>query len=192
MSQDHRDQKNNGQNETNFDQKAGDPLLILRNSRPCPSPYLKTRVLAQFRAQEERHGQGAFHRWFWQLLSAGLALALVFSFLQRSPENTYNIAQPYMVRVDLRNISNLDLGYAVVELQDSHLRFVSQKFSLPEEIRQLTVDWQNLIGQNYLPIIVEGTQTGRGRVAVKFYSKEKQLIEERDILLHFSREKEGS
>lgn len=174
------------QNENQLSPQAQEALSILRSSRPEPSTYMKTRVMARLREEGTPKGRA----WLWPSVSLILGLALVLVLVlprsQWAPE-ALSVQKPYMVKVDLRPMDNSDLAYAVIELEGDGIQFSSNKFNEVEKLKSLRIEWQVLIGKQYLPIVIEGIKAGPASVVVRFYDNEQRLVEKKNVQLSFGK-----
>lgn len=167
-------------------------LSALKNLDVEPSPYMKTRVLA--RAREAKEKSRMRFRWFYvfagSCASAFVAAIVSFQMMKggevHAPENFMALNEPYMIKADLREMQGKDLAYVRVEL-DGQVVFASKRFANVSEMRSLTLSWENLLGKQYLPVVVKGTESGNSHVRVHFYDKENNLIKTQDFSLDFNK-----
>lgn len=168
--------------------KEHQTLEVLRQAEPRSSAYMKTRVLAQVREKQAKKRGLPF--WAWFSMGVTFAFALVFVGLNFG-ENLYSgskalgLNKPYMIRVDLAPVQDLNIAYAEVQLGQKFVRFSSKEFARISELRELKIQWQSLAGKSYLPLVVEGTESGVASVFVNFYDTSNRLVQQKTISLDF-------
>lgn len=179
-------QNENDQNEGYSNEQSKAALQSLKSLSMEPSPFLKTRVLAQMRERKQEK-VGFFKKYF---MHAGLATAflfvITFSFLQnKTVMPTYTTGQDYVIRMDIRPYKDSKIAYAEVVLGDGKVEFSSSKFSEISAQKKLTVSWENLVEKQFLPIVIKGMRAGQSKVVVNFYDSENNLVKSQDVNLNF-------
>jgi len=155
-----------------------------------PSPYMKTRVLAKVRAEKSK--RPSYLKWLWPSISGALAFALLVvlvrpDFDQQNPAMQvakYEIGQPYMLKVDLRTYEDQEIAQARIRLNDV-VAFSSKRHSHIKQLKSLTLQWEQLAGKQYLPIVIEGLQSGDGQVLVEFLNDQGQVVDSTTMDLKF-------
>ncbi|MGE4130430.1 MAG: hypothetical protein AB7F86_02265 [Bdellovibrionales bacterium] len=181
-------QYENGKDSLDANVGASKALKSLQEARLSPSPFLAARITAKALAAEPKLGATFGWRAFWAgALASVLLVATSFWVLNRKSQVVeYAVEQPYMLKVDLRSLDPQQISYVVIELQGQPIRFASEKFSEVAEMKSLTLKWENLVGKQYLPLVVKGTSAGDSKVVVHFYDENSGLIMSKDIKLKFS------
>ena len=164
-------------------------IKALQGIHAEPSPYMKTRILANVR-EAEAQKQKAFP-WlqlvFGSLAAAALAVVITFQVMPTSQGEVVALGKPYLVKADLRLLEEADLSYVKVELVGS-VQFSSDKFEHIKEMRSLTLSWDKLVGKQYLPVVVKGVEKGESHVKIHFYNDAGEVVKTQDYQLDFTRE----
>jgi hypothetical protein len=136
---------------------AGDEAL------PEPSPFLKTRILAQLKENATR---AKLRRWKrWAILSPLAAAALVVSiFVYRPAELRAPVNTSILIRVEVEELRGSVIAYAEVELPDD-VTFYSEKYPELHEEREI--------------------RTGLKRVKLRFLDQNEVVLEERQLEIEF-------
>ena len=183
-------QNENDQNEGFSNEQSKAALQSLKSLSMEPSPFLKTRVLAQMRERKQSQ-VGTVHGYIKKyFMHAGLATAFIFvvtfSFLQnKTVIPTYETGQAYVIRMDIRPYKDSKIAYAEVVLGDERVQFSSSKFAEISAQKKLTVSWDNLVEKQFLPIVIKGMSAGQSKVVVNFYDSENNLVKSQDVNLNF-------
>ena len=153
-----------------------------------PSPYMKTRVLAQFREKRTK----SLRLRFWQVLAVGsglLAAGLVFVMFAGPTGNGLGhygavVDRQIAIRLDL-SAESPQVAYVEVQLPDG-VHFYSKSYPEFASLRTLTLDRPAGSSQS-LPIVVLSNQAGVKDVVVKFLGSDKQVIAVRNLKIKFDR-----
>jgi hypothetical protein len=169
-------------------------LISLRKLKVEASPFLTQRVLNNFEAAKKQSNKPWFYQWFWKVSTALSCAALVglavkFSILQTELQSKtqahFSLNRPYLIRVDIRDLSSSEVAYAEVVLAKEGMQFASQDYVDLKDQHKLTVVWEHMLEKQYLPIVVSGTKSGAGQVKVYFYDQENKLVDSKEINLSF-------
>lgn len=174
----------------NENQDYQQKVSALKNLDVQPSPYMKTRLMAQFEDMKKQKQVLWWQRWFFVApLTASFVLIISFVSIQMlSPQQSVlNLNQPYIVKADLRSFSEIPPAFVQVELEEG-LEFSSKKFSKINEMRTIYLSWEQLAGKQYLPVVVRGIQKGTPKVLIKFFDQKNQLIKTESFQLHITSE----
>jgi hypothetical protein len=165
------------------------------NSAPEPSPFLKTRVLAQLREEQRLDAQKSWGSIF-KYLTAGLvsALALVVSYqtlVKNSGALRAQSSRPVALRLETKDLKAKGVSHAKIELAEG-MAFYSAQFPEIQEHRILDLRLENdEIGQP-LAIVIRSHETGSKSVKVQFFDDNEQVVAERIVKIRFDRDGSSS
>jgi hypothetical protein len=149
-----------------------------------PSPYLRTRVLAELRERNSRHKAV----YLWKRVAAGcfgLAMAaVIWTSLSRTPAFEAVVHQPYVVRVEMAELQTEVIAGAEISLPDG-VYFYSEAFPDLKEKRVLDLAWNASLKKPVLPFVINGDHKGLKEVKVKFFDKERKVVAERTLRIEF-------
>ncbi|MCM2321998.1 MAG: hypothetical protein NDJ90_01920 [Oligoflexia bacterium] len=169
-------------------------LSPLRDGVPEPSPFLKTRVLAELREQRrQRSVRSVWALWKPALgFSAAAALMLVLwtGREARGPVFPATAGQPVAVKVDMKEWGGQKVASAKVELPRG-VRFYSRSFPAIEQKSTLDLAWKEDGAPGALPIVVKADENGLKTVRVKFFDEGKKLVGERLLKIRFEQVDQG-
>lgn len=177
------------------DHKSDAKIQLLKNLPLHTSPTLKHRIISNLESSKE--DKSRFNQWFHTLFSnPKLSATYAFLFLIMCglhfyhPQNllsndTFQLNQNVLIRVDIRSIQQSPISYAEVALENEGIAFTS---SLNEDItkeRKLILSWESLLHKQYLPVIVKGLKEGNHIVKIHFYDQNKNLIMSKSVNVTF-------
>lgn len=156
-----------------------------------PSPYMRTRILAELRDRKSRKQAVSL----WKRVAAGcftMAVgALIWTSMftgKASFEAVVN--QPYVVRVEMTELKTELIAGAEISLPDG-VYFYSESYPELKEKRSLDLAWNGSLERPVLPFVIHGEHKGRKEVKVKFFDRERNIVAERALRIEFL-EKSGS
>lgn len=165
-------------------------LRSLSEVQVQPSVFMKSRVLANVKASQK---EPWWAKWLWPAVTFGLVAILVLGWFnqpnlekQEPFTSTYALDQPYLIRFDIRALKDQPVAYAEVSLEDSKVQFISKKFVDIQRSKNLVVHWENLLGKQYLPVVIKGVEQGVSNVKVRFYNKDGEIIKHQNMVFHFN------
>lgn len=169
---------------------AKEALQSLMSFNVEPSPFLKTRILAH--AREQKSLQIPFYKKMFWPAAVALSLLLAFKFMllpkgtiQSIEVASYSVGQPYVIRMDIRPYQEAHIAYAEIVIDDEKIQFSSSQFESIGQQRKLVVAWENLVGKQFLPIVIKGLKNGNSEVIVNFYSSDNKLVNSQNVNLKF-------
>lgn len=165
-----------------IEQKLGDLFQGLRESKGSPSPFLKTRILA--RVEENRRNNKLLF-FYKSVTGFCLAILLVITINSQFSTESMLIGKNYVVNVDLKEVSETNISFAKIILP-KNIVFVSKNNPSLSSKRELSIDWEYLAQNRRLPIVIQGIQSGKMVVEVRFYDKKNKLIRTKKVKLNFS------
>jgi hypothetical protein len=155
-----------------------------------PSPYMKTRILAELRDRKSRKQSVNL----WKRVAAGcfaMALGLlIWTSTMKSTAFEAVVNQPYVVRVEMAELQTELIAGAEIELPDG-VYFYSEAYPELKEKRNLDLAWNGNLNKPVLPFVINGEHKGIKEVKVKFFDRERKVIAERALKIAFS-DKVGS
>ncbi|MBC7467243.1 MAG: hypothetical protein H7256_14730 [Bdellovibrio sp.] len=170
-------------------------LKALRSVPLQPSAFLATRVQRNFESSatrpklDQKKNKASF------LVGTGLmALALVVvGFWQlnafipptKSNEPVFALGKPYLIRMDIREISHAEIAYAEISLGGDNIQFSSEKFKHIQRDKTIRIAAKSFSQKQYLPVVVEGVENGKAQVTVRFYNDRHELVTTRQMDLNF-------
>ena len=152
-------------------------LEHVKNTEIEPSSFLKTRILANIKAGSVKKSRNYLFVFSPKLIFSSLLLLFIFSmiFFQKVENSIFPVSKPYMVKIDIRSLKDADVDSVKVELAGV-ISFSSKKFTEIKNLKELTLSWENLVGKQYIPIVIEGEKSGKGSLKVYFYNSQNKLI----------------
>jgi hypothetical protein len=174
---------------TNLNQTEQNVRRILSAARelaPEPSPYLKTRVLAQLR---ERRQAGRLKIWKTLAFLSPVASMLVvagfwFAGLQGAAYSAH-VGDRVLVRVEVEQLQNQGVRFAEVELP-AGVYFYSERYPELKEKRSVVLAWNDQMDVSNLPVVIQGQATGSKQIKIRFQDSEHRTVKERQVTIRFS------
>ena len=161
----------------------------LKSIQVEPSPYLKTRILANHKQLNEK--KSGLPQWvgilIGSMVTACLAFLISWQMFEKPAGQLVATGQPYLVKADIRKMNELKPAYVRVELIGA-VEFSSAKHKHIREMRSLKMSWEKLAGKQYLPVVVKGLEDGESHVKIQFYDENNNLIESKDYQFNFQGE----
>lgn len=146
------------------------------------SPYLETRVLAQWRER----GQGMKRFLFWRnaaVASGFLCVAMAFAFLfqmKRGSDFTAFVDRPFVVRVSVSDLKEAKIARAEIVLPEG-VFFDIEDYPELRAQRTLSLKWSPDSRKELVPFVLNSTQGGARTVTVRFYDEQNILVGEKRI-----------
>lgn len=161
-----------------------DPLFKRAKGQPLQAPaHLATRVLAHL---DERRRKRRL--WIWQSISAlSLGLCAIMAFVVISGPSAQfeaTVFSPHVVNVEVDKLVPGQSIEAEVILP-SNVQFFSPSFPELAEERSLRLDVNSKGEVQYVPFVVQGVESGKRKIRVKFYNKENNVVFEKAIEIDF-------
>lgn len=165
-------------------------LRGLRQEKLEPSPYLKTRVMAQVReASVPRLSLSALFRGV--AVASTLVIAAVVGLWQfSSPDESFQASahQPVAVRLDIKDLQNQKISRASVELPKG-VQFFSKRFPKIQEqdVLQLSFNEEQANPMPAaLPIVIQAGEAGMKSVKVRFFNQDNRMVAEKTLKIRFN------
>lgn len=149
---------------------------------PTSAPFMKTRVLAIL---EERKNakKMLFWKWIGFLSPVASVVAFVLFTYVSTPTFTADIMQPVMVKVELKQASDIEVAFAEIELPEG-VFFYSAKFPELKDKRSIRVAWSALKA-NELPLVVSSNHTGKKTIQINLKGQDENKVGEKKIQILF-------
>lgn len=168
--------------------KYAEALGALKSIEVEPSPYMKTRILANVKEQQKQTAKS--FNWIYALMgsavTAALTVVISFQFLMQPEGTIVELGKPYMVKADIRMMEELHPSYVKVELV-GNVQFSSERFKQIQQMRELTLSWEKMAGKQYLPVVVKGVEQGESHVRIHFYDSNNNIIKTQDYHFDFKK-----
>lgn len=148
-----------------------------------PTPYLKTRILAEVRSSELEANGKSWKR--WAIVSpVAVAVILLITFLLWTPAFKVSINQHVLVKVEVKQIKDLKVAYAEIELPEG-VAFYSDRYPEMNSQRILTLGWSPSPAKSHLPFIIQSSTPGTKTIRVKFFDESRTLVIEKSLKISF-------
>jgi hypothetical protein len=149
-----------------------------------PSPYMRTRILAELRERKSLYLTVAL----WKRLAGG-SIALVLGLLiwtstKKATGFEAVVNQPYAVRVEMAELQTELIAGAEISLPDG-VYFYSEAYPELKEKRSLDLAWNGSLSQSVLPFVINGSEKGKKDVKIKFFDNQRKVIAERTLNIEF-------
>ncbi len=162
-------------------------LQEARRAAPEPSPYLKTRILAEYRSrrQEQRI------RW-WKFLTLGSAAASAMVvaglFLITQPKGAYvaQVDEKVLIRVEVEKLQGTGVKFAEVDLPDG-VHFYSEKYPELKDLRSVTLAWNENMDMSRLPVVIQASEAGAKKIRIRFLNNDHALLKEQQVMIKFAK-----
>jgi hypothetical protein len=160
-----------------------------RRAAPEPSPYLKTRILAELRSR----GQDRRLR-IWKFVALGsgafsaLIVASLFLVSKHSTEGSYvaQVNERVLIRVEVERFQGQGVKFAEVELP-AGVNFYSEKYPELKDLRSVTLAWNENMNVSRLPVVIQATETGSKKIRIRFLGGEHELLKEQQVTIKFAK-----
>jgi hypothetical protein len=156
----------------------------LKSNPPGPSPYLKTRVLAELREKKERK-KSLFVWKVSALFSTGLCALLLFVFMGTpagKPTLVAEIGSPQAIRLDLESGGEWAIAEVEIILPNG-VKFYSKAFPEMGDHKSFRLAFQGNQKTKTLPLVIQALEKGKRTLLIKMYDQSGELkkIEELNI-----------
>jgi hypothetical protein len=164
-------------------------LAEARRAAPEPSPYLKTRILAELRS---RNQERTVRIWKFLALGSGAFSALIVASLfmiSKSNEGTYvaQVDERVLIRVEVQKFEGQkDVRFAEVDLP-AGVHFYSEKYPELKEQRSVTLAWNNDMNLTRLPVVIQASESGSKKIRIRFLGSEHELVKEQQVTIKFAK-----
>jgi hypothetical protein len=149
-----------------------------------PSPYMKTRIMAELRERNSRkHTVSLWKRVAAGGFAFGLGM-LIWTSTLKSTAFEAVVNQPYVVRVEIAELQTELIAGAEIALPDG-VFFYSENYPELKEKRNLELAWNGNLKQSVLPFVINGDHKGLKEVKVRFFNSDKKVIAERILKIDF-------
>jgi len=149
-----------------------------------PSPYMKTRILAELRERNSRKSAATL----WKRVAAGCFTfglgALIWISTMKSTAFEAVVNQPYVVRVEMAELQTELIAGAEIALPDG-VTFFSENYPELKEKRTLELAWNGQLKTPVLPFVINGGHKGVKEVKVRFFGSDKKVIAEKILKIDF-------
>ncbi|MEQ1877154.1 MAG: hypothetical protein ABL958_10940 [Bdellovibrionia bacterium] len=149
-----------------------------------PSPYMKTRILAELRDRKSRTQSVSLWKRVAVACSAMAAVALIWTSMSKSTAFEAVVNQPYVVKVEMAELQKELIATAEIALPDG-VTFYSENYPELREKRNLELAWNGDLKQAVLPFVINGGHKGLKEVKVRFFSADKKVVAERVLKIDF-------
>jgi hypothetical protein len=149
-----------------------------------PSPYLRTRILAELRERNSR--KSTINLWRW-VASGCFTMAmglLIWTSVMKHPAFEAAVHQPYVVRVEMAELQTELIAGAEISLPDG-VYFYSEAIPDLKEKRVLDLAWNARLNKPVLPFVIKGEGKGFRQVKVKFFNSAREVVAERTLTIEF-------
>lgn len=173
-----------------LEKQSKELLKGLRAARIETSPFLKTRVLARIRENEQSPRQV----WFWRALavtSTTLCAALVVWHVQSEKKNSalladaFSTQQNYVIQIDLGGERLKDARVAEVELPEG-VHFVSKSHPEVANLKNMRLPiTEAQAARSRLPFVVSSDISGRKELKLRIFDEQGAVIQERVMSVNF-------
>lgn len=169
--------------------EASEVLVKARSIKFEPSPYMKTRILAQLRENlTEKKQRTQKFVWYRNIAILSVPVTIVLLVLTLRLAHDVHIAPAYQalaIKVDIQKADEVEIAIAEIELPEG-VTFYSQAHPQINTQRTLSLDW-NKMGPKIssLPFAVKANVLGEKKIKVRFFNKNKQLFQEQIIKFKF-------
>ena len=164
----------------------------VRQLSPEASPYLETRVLAQWQGRQPRLSLS-----FWKRFALGssalsvMLLAVAVWLLLKPTTYAAFVDQQFAVHIELKDLDQSRIAKSRIELPDG---VFFEVVNLPElkNQRSLTLRWtRRAIGQDF-PIVLSASEAGMKTVRVQFLDENDSVVAVRTFRINLQTPKQSS
>ena len=138
-----------------------------------PPPFLGTRVFAELRQRARRPGWLA-----WSSTLVGiLAVATLVFVLMAEPRYEAFVAQPFLVKIELKSLQLRNVKLAEIVLPDG------VRFPLPglDREKRLRLAWKAGDDRPFFSFVLKGDKVGMKKVVVRFRDERDRVVAERRL-----------
>ncbi len=149
-----------------------------------PTPYMRTRILANL-----REGRANQRTLLWKRLAFSSpivsAIVLAVVFLNGSePAFRASVNEKVLVKVEVQGMKEMPVSFAEIELP-SNVFFYSEKYPELASQKQIRLAWSYVQEMGSLPIVIQSRDAGIKPVKVRFLDHDLKLVKEREIAIQF-------
>jgi hypothetical protein len=149
-----------------------------------PSPYMKTRILAELRDRKSRTSRVSLWKRVAASATAMMAIALIWMSTSKSTAFEAVVNQPYVVKVEMAELQTELIAGAEIALPDG-VTFFSENYPELKEKRNLELAWNGNLKQSVLPFVINGGRKGLKEVKVRFFGADRKVVAERVLKIDF-------
>ena len=175
--------------DTQTEQSVKRILAEARRAAPEPSPYLKTRVLAELRS---RNQERKLRVWKFLALGSGAFSALIVASLflvSKSAKDGSYVAQVnerVLIRVEVEKLQGQGVKFAEVELPKG-VQFYSERYPELKDLRSVTLAWNESMDLSRLPVVIQATEAGSKKIRIRFLGSDHALLKEQQVTIKFAK-----
>ncbi len=177
------------------DQQLAEQMISLtqdiRSLEVEPSPFLNSRILAQFSAPKVEMDNSPNRRSLWFSVASFVSLflfAISFLILAKNTSDTFNaaVAQPILISVDTDEaIGQHAVTSARIRLPDGTF-FYSKRHTELKHQREYRFSAQQ-IKNHLLSFIIESKDSGIKKVLVEFLNDQNDIISKKEVVIKFNK-----
>jgi hypothetical protein len=152
-----------------------------------PSPYMRTRILAQLRDDQKPAARIKIWKLFTAISLSALVLVSAYTLnLMSKIESNGVVTQAYVIHVNFNENDLAQVAKAEVVLPDD-VNFVSKGLAQNKRSLKLPIDVKS-VGRGKLPFVVTSKTDGEKLIRVRLLDENDNLIREQDLNFKFAKQ----